>query len=56
MARKEFKVINGKVRIWALLAEADFRAIESLANESGLTVSDVIRLKIKGFEPTRKAA
>lgn len=55
MARKEFKVTNGKVRIWALLPEAEFRAIEALAAESGLTVSDIVRLKLKGFEPRRAA-
>lgn len=56
MARREFKVENGKVRIWALLPEAIFRTIEREAQETGLTVSDVVRLKLSGFEPPRRAA
>lgn len=50
------KAVNGKVRTNILLPEALFRSIEQIAEETGLTVSDVIRLKLTGFETPRRAA
>lgn len=50
------KAVNGKCRAVIFLPEADFRVLEQLADEAGLTVSQVIRLKLKGFETTRRAA
>lgn len=51
-----FKAVNGKVRTVILLPEEVFREFERVASESGLTVSDVIRLKLTGFEAPRRAA
>ncbi len=39
-----------------ILPEDEFLAYEALAKDVGITISDVIRMKLKGFEPTRKAA
>jgi len=45
-----------KRRMELVLPEDEFLVYETLAREVGITVSDVIRMKLKGFEPTRKAA
>lgn len=55
MARAQFKAVNGKVRVWLLLPEDEFREIEAMAKESGIAIPDVIKMKIKGFEPRRAA-
>jgi len=38
-----------------ILPEAEYKALEQIATETGLKVLDVIRLKLKGFEPRRAA-
>lgn len=50
------KAVNGKVRTAILLPEAVFRPIEKIAEETGLTISDVIRLKLTGFDTPKRAA
>jgi hypothetical protein len=49
------KSVNGKCRAVVLLPEAEFRDLEQQAEAAGLTVSQVIRMKLKGLEPRRAA-
>jgi hypothetical protein len=50
------KAVNGKCRAVVLLPEEEFRVLEQVAEQAGLSVSAVIRMKLKGIETTRKAA
>lgn len=49
------KTKYGTYRVDLVLAESDYLAIEQAAKEAGLTVADVVRMKLKGFEPRRAA-
>jgi len=49
------KTKSGRVRMDLIMSEAEYLALEQIAKEAGLTVLDVVRMKLKGFEP-RKAA
>ena len=50
------KTANGKHRIVVLLDEADFLDIDAEAKAAGLTRNDVVRLRIRRIETTRRAA
>lgn len=49
------KTKTGRYRVDMVLTEEEFGPLEAVAKETGLTISDVIRLKLKGFEPRRAA-
>lgn len=50
------RVVHGKCRAVVLLPEAEYRVLEQAAEEAGLTVGQLIRMKLKGIETTRRAA
>lgn len=39
-----------------LLDEADYRELEATAKAAGIAISDVVRMRIRGFEPARRVA
>lgn len=49
------KTKNGRYRVDMVLTEQEYLPLEAIAKETGLTLSDVIKLKLKGFEPRRAA-
>lgn len=49
------KTKTGKYRVDMVLTEEEFLPLEAVSKETGLSLSDVIKLKIKGFEPRRAA-
>lgn len=50
------KTVNGKHRLVILLDEADYQDIDAEAKAAGLTRNDVVRLRIRRIETTRRAA
>jgi hypothetical protein len=49
------KAVSGKCRIVITVPEAECREYEAIARDTGTTVTDVVRMKLKGFEPRRAA-
>lgn len=45
----------GTYRVDLVLPEPDYLAFEAIAKDAGVSVADVIRMKLKGFEPRRAA-
>lgn len=50
------KTVNGKYRLVILLDETDYRDVDAEAKAAGLTRNDVVRLRIRRIETTRRAA
>lgn len=49
------KTKSGSYRVDLVLPESEFAPLEAMAKEAGITINDVIRMKLKGFEPRRAA-
>lgn len=50
------KTKSGSYRVDLVLPESEFLPLDALAKEVGLTINDLIRMRLKGFEPARRAA
>ncbi len=49
------KTKTGRYRVDMVLTADEFLPLEAISKETGLSLSDVIKLKLKGFEPRRAA-
>jgi hypothetical protein len=50
------KSVNGKCRVVLVLPEEECRAYEREAEQTGIAVNDVLRMKLRGFRTIRTEA